>query len=465
MMCRKVKRSSVMWIRQGILVAAAAALLCWKHHNAYVVKALSNDRPSSKLLLTRRDAAVVLGTSSSLIVPSTVLGEKPIQAVAKTHEEFASVYDATTTTTILPLRFLPNGGCWAVRVILESEDGNTFSYYAVVDTGSPFLTCPPIPKAMNLTTTSVMPANEWNDPSSSQEQYGESMGEIRWRRSSQVTLGPPIIPKSATYSSEETVTSDLGSGKDVVLGVPTQEMIQDTGGIFVGLINKDDYRPTVFDQMSGSSAGDQNNNNITAFEILFDDNLLKLHSYKPKSRRAPYLIPPTSVEALQLFDLTPYGPDLYHYGVLLSGTLDLKWVTSSRSTKQQQYSTVLIESIPIDKLKRPVVAILDTGLTGCIFSDTLYNELGMADKKLTLEGLTVSMEPSITHTKNKNVPNPKVIQLTSNDQYWKFSSFHLPWFYDNDGNRPHIIALGCTFWTTVESLTIDTISKQARIKL
>ena len=106
-------------------------------------------------------------------------------------------------------------------------------------------------------------------------------------------------------------------------------------------------------------------------------------------------------------------------------------------------------------LKRPVVAVLDTGLTGCILSDSLYKELRtrFQDSEL-LQGATISLPLS--------GDGKQTIDLTSSDQYWRYSSFKLPWFDDED-RHPHIIALGSTFWTNVESLVVDVDSQRAKI--
>ena len=73
--------------------------------------------------------------------------------------------------------------------------------------------------------------------------------------------------------------------------------------------------------------------------------------------------------------------------------------------------------------------------------------------------------------------------MSKSRQYFRCSTFHLPWFYEDDEEieeekstpssrqrplPPHIIALGNTFWTNpnngIQSLTIDTITQKAKIE-
>jgi hypothetical protein len=128
-------------------------------------------------------------------------------------------------------------------------------------------------------------------------------------------------------------------------------------------------------------------------------------------------------------------------------------IRRSDASKPERSST---EIIPASALQRPVVAILDTGLTGCICSDSLYHELFGSrrdfDSAIVVKGATVTL-PTI---------GGKAMELPSFDEYWQFSSFRLPWF-DDEERHPHIIALGSTFWANTDSLVIDVDSQRAKI--
>jgi hypothetical protein len=481
--------------------------------HAIAVVALSNNNNNNNNPMpfwTRRDlgssAIVGMITSSSSsssswatdIVPKRLLQRGGDESVTKDKE-----YDEEGMIE-LPLRFLPNGGCWAIRVTIDGGGGSStqdddyddipnFSYFAVLDTGSPFLTGPPVRKALDRTTP-LLPTNanaKEQQQQVSSEQYGESVGEMTWRRAATVTLGPQI---KYHHQEEEEANADdestlIRRRNDVVLGIPTPTMIEETGGIYVGLMDRDDYRPSVLEQFG-----------IGAFEIQFRTNVLKLyHDYhydrqRQRQRQPPPLIASNDPAALELFDLSPYGPDLHHYGVRLCQQLELIWQSNDTNNttddqKKKDENNGRVESIPIDSLKRPVVAVLDTGLTGCIFSDSLYEELWrnnnnnntiinnntnngggivgdeddsnrqINDPRTSLRGLTVTLSTN----NNQESSSSTTVRLSSNDKYWRFSSFRLPWF-DDEARHPHIIALGCTFWANVESLGIDTITRRAKIR-
>mmetsp|Transcript_18543 Transcript_18543/g.28026 ORF Transcript_18543/g.28026 Transcript_18543/m.28026 type:complete len:368 (-) Transcript_18543:339-1442(-) len=300
----------------------------------------------------------------------------------------------------LPLRFLPISGCWALNVILSDEEERDINYYAVIDSGSPFLTAPSA--AMDVTMKTGYP--------SSQEQYGESTGEIAWQRAPYLTiLGDSVIMES----------------KDFVVGIVTsQEVLEQSGGFFLGLMEVDDNRPSFLQQVRQGL--------YSSFTISFSQNYLQL--------RQGSAIPKGDADSFALVDLKPYGPDLHHFAIDCQ-EIELVW------------SDAGVDMVPVTQLSRPTFVVLDTGLTGCIFSESLYRELKQGDDTF-LTGLTVSLRTQSKHT----------MKLSSSKAHWNFSSFQLPWFF-NDKEHPHIIALGCTFWENTKELTIDTLSRRAKIVL
>ena len=105
---------------------------------------------------------------------------------------------------------------------------------------------------------------------------------------------------------------------------------------------KDDARPTFLQQITGNS-----------FTIDYVQRTLTLH------RTAQ--LPPGTRKALNMFDLTPFGPDLHHYAILVQ--------SMTLQTKQGRELTLTAEAT--NSSTRPIVVVIDTGLTGCIFSDSL----------------------------------------------------------------------------------------------
>ena len=319
-----------------------------------------------------------------------------------------------------PLQFLPHSGCWGLPTTLSllnahGEDEESFSYLAVVDTGSPFLTAPGPARAVSRS----MIRNQNAFPDTSMEQYGASKGDIEWRQA-------------------DVATWILGNGVaevyNMTLGVVSPQLIRETGGIFCGLIQRDDHRLTWMQQV-GSHYSNLRLNLATTKPSL----LLSSRSLAPQPTR----------NEIGLFDLFRYGPDLHHYAVLASSVV-VEWQGGG--------------SMTIDRLQRKIVIVLDTGLTGCIFHDSLATELEKKFGTDTVKGIQV----------NVRTDSGSTLTLASNPDYWRLDCFHLPWFYedqtdtreDNTPSRaPHIIAVGATIWTGVKSLTIDTISRRAIIDL
>ena len=421
----------------------------------------------------------------------------------------------------IPLKFLPNGGCWAMKVAISDKNFDQIAYYAIVDSASPFITTPITTKFQQLLSKRPR-RREYSHPTF--EQYGDIVGKMEWRQADYVSVVGRSRPSSSSSSDDNmggTTTSSVGiveERSNVVLGMASPEVIENTGGIFVGLMDKDENRPTFLQQFGYNSftidfiqptlylSSDSLIMPLTDIfkESTKDETTLSTASQISKASTLQQNWNIKKCYILDLFDLQPYGPNVHHYGVLCN-QIDLQLSTTKKETDDftsvsGMQSTIHVKSVATATLSRPVVAVLDTGLTGCVLSDTLYAELfNEADSsKPSILGITVSLccSPSSTTTKavssgenssdvdkprtiksrNGNVSTDKsmsTIDLSScsntNQQYWRWSTFHLPWFYDEDDEQelpPHVIALGNTFWTNgVKSLTIDTITQKALIEL
>ena len=117
----------------------------------------------------------------------------------------------------IPLKFLPRAGCLAVSILVK----DSYGYLAVVDTGSPFLTVPADCVYFSQPSLRFRP---------SREQYGQASGRVKWRRS-RVKL------------------SDTDQEGSLVFCIPDATLVDDTGGIFAGLMVKDAVRPTLLGQL------------------------------------------------------------------------------------------------------------------------------------------------------------------------------------------------------------------------
>ena len=311
-----------------------------------------------------------------------------------------------------------------------------------------------------------------------------------------------------------------------------------------------------------AAADDDDNNTVTGFELNFGKQrpVLKLYfqnrrneNMRPLSsdniRRSVLSKSPPSSSAslsstikyvtLPIFELSPtYGPNLHHYATLCH-SLDVELLLTVLTSKEKTDSSVspvsetefrnikinihstspslsLLDSTSsfLDTQKhqkyastRPIVAVIDTGLSGCIFSDTLWetiqkniaHDVNTCDQKnSSSDGLTnvvdiIDILPtgcdvtfhtgedkygadpgnSSSHFKKKSLTS-----LRSDPAYWRFQSFRLPWWWEDitdliDSQSPpwqpppHVIVLGSAFWRNsfVQSLAIDIADKQIKIGL
>mmetsp|Transcript_8257 Transcript_8257/g.10812 ORF Transcript_8257/g.10812 Transcript_8257/m.10812 type:complete len:387 (-) Transcript_8257:274-1434(-) len=294
----------------------------------------------------------------------------------------------------IPLQFLPRAGCLAVPVTLRDDHKNDFMrYLAVVDTGSPFLTAPPSQSIFAITK----PSKKYPNTS---EQYGSTVGEeIQWRISKRVQVG---------------YNGNLLSKTNLVLAVAPRELVDATGGIFMGLIAKDDHRPALLEQFG-----------VRSFRLDYQQRVLHL------STKA--LLAGTSGISVDMFDLSQYGSNLYHYAV------DCKELVMFTNKGK-------IKMVPAD-LSRKVVVVVDTGLSGCILSDSWLQDDALPCDIEDVVGMDLGLGP---------------IALRSQDSYWYLDCFRLPWFED-DTNHPHIIAAGATFLQDA-IITVDSQEKRMALE-
>jgi hypothetical protein len=284
----------------------------------------------------------------------------------------------------LPLLFLPNGGCLALSIVLDSS----FRYYAIVDTGSPFLTAPDSAIDYSRDASQQYPMTE--------AQYGQTIGGMQWRQS-RISSG----------------TSGLAV-PNMFLGIPPSNVIEDTGGIFCGLMAQDDDRPTVLQQWGYPS-----------FSLDYKERELLLSQPALLSGKDD-----NDKSILPIYDLTRFGPNLHHFAV-----------ECQQVTLQTPRGHVKLKG-----LKRPVVVVLDSGLTGCIFSDSWLEEdlpIEIGD----IQGAQLQVGSTT---------------LTSRPEHWYASCFRFTWFTSED-NHPHIIAAGATFLNGMK-LTVDSQTKRLQLE-
>ena len=448
----------------------------------------------------------------------------------------ASVPKSCARELSITLRSLPVSGCWAAAVTVSKtldsdDDSDFFSYLAVVDTGSPFLTAPmnafektePLSRATKKTKKTKRDSSDMNDSESSvsYEQYGTTIGSVEWRKAPYVTLiGNGEVEN---IQNEPVIIQDQN---DVVLGIPSAEVVEETGGIFLGLMTVDSARPTPLQQLGYDAFIMRFRENLdekrgivrAKTDVIDSESQAKLILWdgkhgvgtNGKQSTTTSLIDRFDPSSMKLFDFNSYGPNIHHYGVLCDrfecrwdGDDEIDLISFDCSFANGTNSCAPTRAaMPGISLSRPLVAVFDTGLSGCVFSDTLWEEiqaerlrrkhLQRPKSGLNSEaapppiGCTVWLPTTGDHQTSSQAKfsalstfSPtSVVKLSSIAEYWRFQSFRLPWWYDNEeidendgtsqarsSNYPHVVVLGSTFWRNpnVIDLAVDTTSERAKI--
>ena len=393
--------------------------------------------PHHGMLISRETLLTSFGKSA--LLPTILSLPPPI--LPKNNNDDGSQQQVT-----LPLTFLPRGGCLAVKIILNDKSGEkrVFSYYAIVDTGSPFLTAPPVVKKYSQDESRKYPTT--------QEQYGETIGTMEWRSLKNVEI-PILLSGDDDYNKY--VDNLLPT--NVLVGLPEAKVVDDTGGIFLGLIQTDDYRPTFLRQWGYPSF-------ILDYpgrQLILSKQPVAVMMNNESNNTPPTAAAATAAAALfQLFDFSPYGDNIHHYGVQCQSFV-LEYNGLDEKTKKSATTT---STVMVSSLKRPVIAVIDSGLTGCIFSDSLQEELVASgylhnsSNNDELSGLQATL-PTISSSSSSS---SLAVTLSSNPDYWFLSSFKLPWFKD-DASHPHVIAMGATFLAQ-SRISIDPLQSIAKIE-
>ena len=221
--------------------------------------------------------------------------------------------------------------CGAALCTEYAVEGQRFR--AVVDTGSPFLLVASGPfcnkrDAARWGCFSQAGAGDSIDmQDSSREGFGGQIFGVQWRRG-EVALGGLSAPASRTRPNPSALTYS-----PVNFGVVLDSVgLAGTQAIYLGLVKERQarIRPTFLEQTD-----------IKAMRFDFVDNELTL------ARR-----PLIGSDAVPLVDLRELGAPVAQYGC--------------------RVERLVVNGKPVE-LQRPCIAILDTGTTGLVISDSLYD--------------------------------------------------------------------------------------------
>lgn len=313
---------------------------------------------------------------------------------------------------------LTEGGGGALCVAF-TLDGLPFR--AIVDTGSPFLT---VPAETDCTTQprrdaffGCAPAGAFR-PSSLQpslELYGVTEAVVKWRVAELTGLAEAPL--------------------EVVVGAAPRPLVEASGGTFAGLIaNGDGTRPTFLSQLYPA---------VSAFVLDGRGMELRLHHGAPgssASRRSSRLAVPADADALCLTDLRLCGDPVDHYAVRASG-LRLDG-----------------QALP---LRRPLIAVFDSGLSGALLSRTLCDEAGgSVGEALTATRLSAATSLEVDLPTEFGRLTTLRASRSTTPRLFRVGAQPVPWFADRE-LEPSVVVLGQAFLRH-SMLAIDLVERRAR---
>jgi hypothetical protein len=298
--------------------------------------------------------------------------------------------------------------------------------------------------------------------------YGSQSGTIAWRK------------------SQVRTTSIHGLSKNIVFGILDENLAQESGGSLFGLIkhvnddprstqDKVQLRPTLLQQLStNNDSGDSERRNtngggegaIASFAIDSPNRLLIL-STKSLLLGEKEVVADDTV--MPLVDLRLYGDFVDHYAVqVLSLEFGNGKIITGSDISQRMGSSGTTRTAH----ERPIVAVLDTGLTGCLISNDLWQLLLDKEEKqedsLSISVKTVQLMPSNHHGNDDKDSTssscaPFVFHAKynpSDNPFFNLGPIKLDWF-DNEETCPFVIVLGQAFLNQGK-LTIDIEDRRAR---
>ena len=400
--------------------------------------------------------------SSSITLPAKCTNKDDVVYI-KDNGSTSSCSLHESWSTIIPLE-RSSGGTNSIRATLSYEPTTSLFgtrtyipkkvFKLIVDTGSPYLV---ISDGMEYTSfvDEVINTNadqkrfpsilefvggilegagidnfQYNLKSSgydaTEEIYGSQKGNIAWKES---------------YIQMR----DDRLSKNVVLGVLDNELTNEAGGPLLGMVKfsnsqseKVQLRPTFLEQ------GCNGKNCISSFMIDSPNRELLLVSGKS-------LLPPGTNSVIPLVDLRPLGDFVEHYACQVQSLIlnGIEFTADSLSSK-------------LDK-KRSIVAVFDSGLTGCLFTQPLWDDLQKNGANLNnVKAIDVGVDTEKMNTRSEKSELYNFRTSEEMNPFFKLDPISLDWF-DDEETCPYVVVLGQTFLIQ-GSLTIDIDYRRAMFR-
>lgn len=307
------------------------------------------------------------------------------------------------------------GGSYCVRIRVAGSKSTTRVYRAAVDTGSPYLVLSGDRDILYTSKKGFTMADSPYPPT--EEVYGSESGFLDWKQA------------QVTFKSSPRISSH----GDTILAMMDDQLEMEAGGTLLGMVKhpnpsrqKEYYRPTWLQQVQFNDGSD-----VNSFSI--DRTSLTLSNKSLFTRNVPQI---------PLVDLRPLGGFIEHYCFTVKElNLDGVSVTSSKLGG------------------RPIVAVLDTGLTGCLLTQPFWDAL---TEELEIDPRKIRSAMVRTDDSAKQQTVDFISGRGFNNLFYLFP-IYLDWFLD-DEKAPYLIVLGQTFLGQGK-LTIDVEGRLATFEI
>ena len=288
-----------------------------------------------------------------------------------------------------------------------------------------------------------------------EEIYGSQAGFIQWNTS------------RVQFRDRAIVATNEDCG--LVLGVMDEALAIESGGSLVGLIKRSNNiskkiqrRPTFLEQLrirrSITDNGGENNDvavadlaeqEISSFKLDYPNHNLVLSTTS--------LIPSGSnlvSEVFPLVDLRPFGDFVEHYACKVDEV-----VFDGQSFDSLKLATQIGER----RQYRDIVAVFDSGLSGCLLIRPFWDRLvleGLDPSRF--ESVNIKIAGSYKERGRNGRKTQTAIEISSAknvNKLFYISPVSLDWF-DNEDTAPYVIVLGQTFLSQ-GSLIVDIDARRA----
>lgn len=450
--------------------------------------------------------SILMGTCSAIYadVADAVDAERHSQFIVSNSEDTS--IGSTNQPVIVTLPMEPaSGGTFCIRCTLfasGNDDTSTTSllgnllnvpletsfqlYRAIIDTGSPYLVLPSSGLETNLLSNdghsrfslahviqsfgTLFPSN--NDGGSlglltsseyqpTKEVYGSVTGQINWKLANYMFRDPRLQINTKTAAGLVGVLDDALTNEATGRGVLEPYAL-------LGLIKQNnpqrrdrfpDPRPTFFEQecIIASTFDGRSESQVKSFCVNGPMEELTLSTGSLIDRED---------KVMPLVDLRPYGDFVDHYAVLVDSITIDGIEISARSLKEVSGSTV----------ERPIVAVFDTGLTGCLLKSPMWGLVQSIMLKDAKERPTETIQQyrfqsvdvfvKEASRKGQSAKLKSMCKIGSSvdfDPRWFYvDPIELDWF-DDEVTSPYVIVLGQTFMRR-GALTIDMDERISRFQ-